>query len=200
MTDSRRASQEIPEDVAMASRDDEAPELREVFRAEASYVWNSLRRLGVRSSDLEDVTHDVFVVVHRKWSDYDPARPMRPWLFGIALRVASDYRRSARIQREQVTDDLDRHGVTPATDEQIDQGRRRALVLEALDALSAEQREVFVGHELEGASIPEIATAVGIPLNTAYSRLRLARERFVAAVRAISSRPLAADETPRSGR
>jgi RNA polymerase sigma-70 factor (ECF subfamily) len=184
----------------MASRDDEAPELQEVFRVEASYVWNTLRRLGVRTSDLEDVTHDVFVVVHRKWADYDRARPIRPWLFGVALRVASDYRRSARIQRERVTDELDREGVTPPTDEQIDHGRRRALVLSALDALSDEQRDVFVRHELEGAPIPEIATAIGIPLNTAYSRLRLARERFVAAVRAISSRPIVADETPRSGR
>lgn len=184
----------------MAPRDDDAPELQEVFRAEASYVWNTLRRLGVRTSDLEDVTHDVFVVVHRKWSDYDPARPLRPWLFGIALRVASDYRRSARVQRERVTDELDREGFTPATEEQIDLGRRRALVLSALDALSEQQREVFVRHELEGAPIPEVAAAVGIPLNTAYSRLRLARERFVAAVRAISSRPIVADETPRSGR
>ena len=184
----------------MSQRLEGSPELHEVFRAEASYVWNTLRRLGVRTADLEDVTHDVFMVVHRKWDDFDPARPVRPWLFGIALRVASDYRRSARVQRERVTDDVDREAHGPSTEEQVEQARRRALVITALDALSDEQRVVFVRHELEGAAMPEIATEAGIPINTAYSRLRLARERFVAAVRAISSKPTHADDDRRSGR
>jgi RNA polymerase sigma-70 factor (ECF subfamily) len=173
----------------VASDEDGAPRLREIFRTESSYVWNTLRRLGVRPSDLEDVTHDVFVVVHRKLADYDPSRPLRPWLFGIALRVASDYRRCARIQRERITDDLDREGGGIGTEEQLETARRRALVMKALEALGEDQRLVFVRHELEGISIPEIAAMIGIQVNTAYSRLRLARERFVVAVRALAKEP-----------
>jgi len=64
------------------------------------YVWKTLRRLGVPPQDLEDLVHDLFVVVHRHLGDYDPTRPVRPWLFGIAVRIVADFRRSARNVRE----------------------------------------------------------------------------------------------------
>jgi RNA polymerase sigma-70 factor (ECF subfamily) len=49
-----------------------------------------------------------------------------------------------------------------------------------LEELPAPQREVFVLAELELESAPDIASALGVPLNTVYSRLRLARARFEA--------------------
>src|SRR5689334_8515619 len=73
---------------------------RAIFEAEFAYIFNTLRRLGVREPDLEDVTHDVFITVNRLLSEFDPSRPLRPWLFGFAFRVASDYRRLARHIRE----------------------------------------------------------------------------------------------------
>src|SRR5690349_23546888 len=82
------------------------PEFPAVFREHLGYVWHALRRLGVRERDLEDVTHDVFLAVFRKLEQYDPARPLRPWLFGFAFRVASDYRERAR-HRWEVAGDLD---------------------------------------------------------------------------------------------
>ena len=60
----------------------------DVYGAELPFVWRTLWRLGVPDRDLEDVAHDVFVVVHRKLVDYDPTRPLKPWLFGICFRVA----------------------------------------------------------------------------------------------------------------
>ena len=66
-----------------------------VFHAECDYVARTLRRLGIREADLEDLTHDVFVTFHRKLHQYDPSRPVRPWLFGIAFRLASEHRRRA---------------------------------------------------------------------------------------------------------
>ena len=59
------------------------------------------------------------------------------------------------------------------------------MVQAALDQLPMEQRAVFVLHELDEQSAPEVAEALGTPLNTVYSRLRLARERFRAAVEAL---------------
>ena len=53
----------------------------------------------------------------------------------------------------------------------------------ALDALDLDRRSVFVMHELDGQAVPEIARTLSIPLNTAYSRLRLARRDFVDAVK-----------------
>src|SRR5262245_31503511 len=66
-----------------------------IFRKEFRYVWSTLRRLGVHQRDVEDVTHEVLLRVHTQLHLYDPERPLRPWLFSIALGLASNYRRLA---------------------------------------------------------------------------------------------------------
>jgi RNA polymerase sigma-70 factor (ECF subfamily) len=133
---------------------------------------------------LEDAVHDVFVVLHRRWEDYDPARPIKPWLAGIATRVASDFRRRSQNRHEVVAEihDSELMDQRPAADQMVSQKEDKDLVMRALSALSADQRTVFVLHELQGLSMPEIASAVDAPLNTLYSRLRLARNSFKVAV------------------
>ena len=185
----------VPEPAGpLPSRSPPRPEFRALFDGELSYVWHTLRRLGVHERDLEDVTHDVFVTVHRKLDDYDPTRPIKPWLFGIAYRVASDYRRLARHRREVVTamtageGGFEPRDERPAADERYATAQSRALVTEALGALEIDRRAVFVMHELDGHAMPEIARVLSIPLNTAYSRLRLAREQFAVVVRRLLAR------------
>ncbi|MBI5535793.1 MAG: sigma-70 family RNA polymerase sigma factor [Deltaproteobacteria bacterium] len=165
---------------------------RAIYEAEFSYVWHTLRRLGVRDRDLEDLTHDLFVTVYRRIEDYDVDRPVRPWLFGFAFRLASDYRRLARHQREVVDSDLEGMDPVPLADQQMAAEQRRRVVQAALDTLELDRRAVFVMHDLDGCAMPEIARALSIPLNTAYSRLRLAREQFTAAVRRIRAQAGAA--------
>src|SRR3954470_22857324 len=75
---------------------DEPQDAGTIFQSEFGYVWNTLRRLGVHQRDLEDVVHEVFVRVHDQLPLFDPTRPLRPWLFGIALGLATNYRRLAR--------------------------------------------------------------------------------------------------------
>jgi RNA polymerase sigma-70 factor, ECF subfamily len=159
-----------------------APTLRAIFIADAPYVVHSLRRLGVRERDLEDLSHDVFLTVHRHLHEYDPARPIRPWLFGIAFRVALAYRRRAGHQREVAHAVVEAVDEGPAADEQLASREARRLVQAALEALEPDRRAVFVMHDLDGAAMPDIAAALAIPLNTGYSRLRLARKDFAAAV------------------
>ena len=81
--------------------------LREVYRQHAAFVWRALRALGVREADLDDVMHEVFLVVHRKLSAFEGRAKYTTWLFAIAERVASDYRRSARIRREDLVEDTE---------------------------------------------------------------------------------------------
>ncbi len=159
-----------------------------LYRAEFTYVWHTLRRLGVRERDLEDLAHDVFVVVHRRLGDYDPSRPLKPWLFGIAFRVASGDRRRARYHAEVAGTVVDVAADVPGADDQLAARQDRQLVLDALEALDLDRRAVFVMHDIDGHAAPEIAAAVGVPLNTVYSRLRLAREKFAAAVRRLHAR------------
>jgi RNA polymerase sigma-70 factor (ECF subfamily) len=155
-------------------------DLPSLYRREFAYVWKTLRRLGAPLSDLEDLAHDVFVVVHRHLDDYDRARPLRPWLCGIAVRVVADYRRLQRNQREVVGETTEAVDAGPTAHERFEAREARALLMKALDALDPDRRAVFVMHELDEVPVPEIAAELGVPLNTAYSRLRLARAEVAA--------------------
>jgi RNA polymerase sigma-70 factor, ECF subfamily len=157
---------------------------QEAYEAEFSYVWHSLRRLGIRARDLEDLTHDVFVVAYRRFADYEPSRPLQAWLFGIAFRVASDFRSRASYRNEVSERAPDSAEPAAQPDVEAAANQDRQLVRDGLDALEAGRRAVFVMHELGGHPIPEVALALDIPLNTAYSRLRLARQDFAKAVHA----------------
>ena len=154
-----------------------------LFRAELGYVWGSLRRLGVGARDAEDVAHDVFMRVYEKLDAYDRERPLRPWLFGFAFRAASDYRRLARHRVEVIGEDADAPASAPLAEDAMAQAEDVALVAEALDSIDLDRRAVLVAYELDECPMKEIAEALGIPLHTAYSRLRVAREELAAAVR-----------------
>lgn len=158
------------------------PDFPTIYRSEFPYVWKTLRRLGAPPQDLEDLAHDLFVVVYRHLSDYEPDRPLRPWLFGIAVRVVADFRRSPRGGREVLGETAEPVDSAPTPHERMERTEARAVLMKALDALDLDRRAVFVMHELDEIPVPEIASTLDIPLNTAYSRLRLARADAAAAI------------------
>ncbi|HMI87823.1 MAG TPA: sigma-70 family RNA polymerase sigma factor [Polyangiaceae bacterium] len=158
-----------------------------LFEAHFSYVWRTLARLGIREADREDLANEVFFQMHRRLSTVDFDRPLRPWIFAFAFRVASSYRRLARHRFEHLGDLPDTPDSAHRADQAMERREAQAVVDRALEALDLEQRAVFVLHEIDGCVMPEIANALGIPLSTAYSRLRLARTRFTAMVRRITN-------------
>lgn len=162
------------------------PAFRELFDTHFAYVWSVLRRLGVREADVEDRTHEVFLNVHRKLADYDTTRPIRPWLFGFAFRVASHHRRSEQRRREVFGLDVAVEDPAAAADTQLMKHEERSLLTTALETLNIDQRAVVIMHDWDGEPIPEVARAMGIPLNTAYSRLRHARAALAEAVKRCS--------------
>jgi RNA polymerase sigma-70 factor (ECF subfamily) len=161
---------------------------RTLFEEQFSYVWSVLRRLGVHADDVEDLAHEVFLNVYRHQSEYERDRPPRPWLFGFAMRVASTHRRRAHHRREVLGTELAARDADAPADEQLARHEDRSLLLRALEELDLERRAVLVLHEWDGEPIPEVARALGIPLNTAYSRLRAAREDLAAAVKRLMAR------------
>lgn len=157
--------------------------LEAVYRQELAWVVRTVERLGARAGDIEDLVHDVFIGFYRTLEGFDPRRPVRPWLFGIAYRVVSDYRRRASFSREASDDAVAEtaHG-GPSPVEALENAEKRRLVLTALEALPLDQRAVFIAVELDERTVPEVSETLQIPLNTAYSRLRLGRQRFAAAL------------------
>lgn len=168
--------------------DPDAALFRKLFDDHFSYVWGALRRLGVRAEDAEDRALEVFVTIHDKLETYDDSRPIRPWLFGFAYRVASHARR-ADVRRKEVfgvDPELPSRGALP--DDELIDSEERQILGDALEQLDLERRAVIVMHDWLGEPIPEVARAFDIPLNTAYSRLRLARADLAEAVRVVMQR------------
>jgi RNA polymerase sigma-70 factor, ECF subfamily len=163
------------------------PTFPELFSEYSGYVWTALRRLGAKDSDLEDLTHDVFIRVFAHLGEYDPTRPIKPWLFGFAFRIASEDRRRIRRRPQLVAQTAEPPDPNPGPIEQLLARERRQLAWAALETLELDRRAVFILHELDGCPIPEVAESLGIPLATGYSRLRLAREDFDQAARRIRS-------------
>ena len=159
-------------------------DFRQVYDAHSSFVWRSLRRLGVPASSVKDAMQDVFVVVHRRLPEFEHRSELTTWLFRICLRTARDHRRRAHVRRE-VPSELDLgDGVDPNADTALALEQREDLRLfeAALARLDMQQRAVFVLFELEQMTGEQVAETLEIPLGTVYSRLRLGRQAFKRAV------------------
>jgi RNA polymerase sigma-70 factor (ECF subfamily) len=151
------------------------PPFREVFDVHAPHVFRTLRRLGVREADTADVCQEVFVVVHRRLADFDGTSSLRTWIYGIALRVASQYRKRAYRRREELAEDLPDTAVPADQEGSVDRGKLLGRLEAALGKLDDDKRAVFILYELEELTMTEVAEVVGCPLQTAYSRLHAAR-------------------------
>ncbi|MEI9938088.1 MAG: sigma factor-like helix-turn-helix DNA-binding protein [Pseudomonadota bacterium] len=110
-------------------------------------------------------------------------RPLRPWLFSFAYHAASNYRALSRHRVELSIVAPNQLDTSPRADQQLITRQELELAELALSRVALERRAVLLLHEVEGHSMPEIAESLSIPLNTAYSRLRLARQEYEQAVR-----------------
>jgi RNA polymerase sigma-70 factor, ECF subfamily len=163
------------------------PDFREVFDRELDFVWNCLKRLGVPSRDVEDVAHEVFVRVEAALHEYDPDRPLRAWLFGFIFRLTSEYRRRPEHRLERVGLDPDSLSCSSTPEDEVALRDDQRLLLAALGRVDLERRAILLLHDAQGIAIPEVARSLGIPLNTAYSRLRLGRADLRAAIERMNS-------------
>jgi RNA polymerase sigma-70 factor (ECF subfamily) len=158
-----------------------ALDLRALFTTHYGSIWRLLRRLGVQSAQLDDAAQEVFWVAARRASDIRSGSE-HSFLYGVALRVASQ---EVKKQRASVPlADLEAvptiRDLGPSPEEQLAHRQARGLLDEVLDALPPELRAVFVLFELEGLEVREIAALQEVPVGTASSRLRRAREEFSA--------------------
>lgn len=171
----------ISRDVPLAPPEQEAPSFAEIYAEHASFVWRTMRRLGVRPADVEDMCQEVFVIVHSKLDDFRGGS-LRAWLFAIASRVASDYRKRAFVRREATGDSVPELPVAEEQTKALERTEAVVLLDEILGRLDEDKRSVFILFELEQMPMQEVATAVDCPLQTAYTRLHAARAQVNAAI------------------
>jgi len=150
--------------------------MRELVVEHNSFVWRSLRRLGVREADCADGCQRVWVVVARKLETIQSGK-LESYLFSVLVRIASDMRRYNARRPDVDFDELE-FEVAPDAEGALEKRRARALLDEILSEMSWKLRTVFVMFEIEGFSALEIAEALELRPGTVSSRLRLARRAF----------------------
>jgi RNA polymerase sigma-70 factor, ECF subfamily len=183
---SRRGSQLLGRRLGTTDAD---KRLRALVTEQYDFIWRSIRRLGVPPTDVDDCAQQVFWVASRKLDEIRPGSE-RAFLFGTALRVASDARRSRTRRREVPEQGEGAEALDPAPDpeELADKTRARALLDEVLDAMPMDLRAPFVLFELEEMPTAEIAAVLDVPVGTVASRLRRAREEFQKIVARVKAR------------
>jgi RNA polymerase sigma factor (sigma-70 family) len=150
-----------------------------VFAAEFASLHRYLaRRVGPAAAD--ELAAETFAVAFRNWDRVDPARPVRPWLYGIAANLMRHHwRKERRMLRAYA-----RTGVDPVLaedDEAVERAdadiRTRGLAA-ALAELRRDEREILLLHAWAELTDTEIADALGIPAGTVKSRLSRTREKL----------------------
>lgn len=155
--------------------------LTRLFQEHFDLVWRTVRRFGVPTEAIDDAAQEVFVIASRKLDVIQHGKE-RAFLYGTAIRVASDARRARDRRRRHTEEELDVVDTAPSPADLVDQKRARALLDDLIARLPEDLRAVFVLYELESLTTAEIADCLDVPAGTVASRLRRAREQFAAAI------------------
>lgn len=174
---------------SLALRAEDSERYRVMVTEHFDALWRTLRSLGVAASAVDDAAQHVFLIALQKLGRIEHGSE-RAFLLGTAVGVAANARKIAGRRREVADSDALAAGIDPAMnpEQAAILAERRAMMEQILDRMPDELRVVFVLFELEGLTSLEIAAMLDIPVGTASSRLRRAREQFQADVQRLDAR------------
>lgn len=144
-----------------------------MYREHFGLLWSTVHHMGVSDAHREDVLQEVWLRVFRRMHTLDPTASTKAWLCSIARNVVLHHHRSGYRRRRKLASLAQLP--EPDSDDPSRQHDARSTVRRVLEGMDKDQRSVLVLAQVHGLSGPEIAAGLGIPLNTTYSRLRLAR-------------------------
>lgn len=165
---------------AMAMTDDARFRLEGVYRAHAEDVARWVGRLAGPGADVEDLVHDVFLIVRRRLPGFEGEAGLPAWLYQISHNVVRNHRRKARLRRflglsESAIDPR------PGPEETVQARRRVQRLYQVFDRLPGRDREILILSEVEGLDADALAELLGVQRSTVYVRLHRARARFKSA-------------------
>jgi len=146
-------------------------------------LYDFIRVRVKESADAEDILQDVFYELTSSYRVLQPVEQMAAWLFRVARNKITDrYRKHKPLLYDDLHQGTKEEGEPNSFLEELlgagddpgflskDNELIREALLNALEELPSEQREVFVLHELEQRSFKEISDETGVPVNTLLSR------------------------------
>lgn len=151
------------------------------YERELDYLLQTLGRLGVSPGESEDLAHEVFLILQQNWSGLDLARPLRPYIFGVAFRLVCAHRR--RRGREIPFAFLEAEDEAIGPERSLQSEESVQLVRAALDTIPLQRRAVVIMHDLDGFPIVDVAAKLSLTRFGAYARLRKGRKELASALR-----------------
>ena len=144
-------------------------------------IYNLAYRMLGNEADAADATQEVFLAVVRRWGRYDPSRPLKPWLFQVAVNQIRNFHRgaAARARRELEASRRDR---VRSEGDPVEDDDLKQRVHEALAHLPASDRALIALHYYNELSHGEMGAVLSLPRTTVQSRLGKALERLRAAL------------------
>jgi RNA polymerase sigma-70 factor (ECF subfamily) len=165
------------------------PSFKDIYKTYFDFVWSSAGHLGAASEAIDDIVQDVFLVIHAKLHTLQRPEALRSWIYGIVRRTVSDHRRARKVRAAAGAILISEPKPRQRTPLDFTEMNSELEVLRRiLTKLDEQKREVFVMVEVLEMTAPEVAQSLEIPLNTAYSRLRQAREAFEEELSGLNSR------------
>lgn len=156
-----------------------------LVRMHAPAVRHLARGMGVPDTDLDDVVQDSFIAAWRSLSEYDPTRPLKPWLMRIGVNKVRDLQRFRRVRhflfRAASVDEIEPESLAhdQAGPEQIAASQLElAQVMKMLDRLDPKLREALVLTAFVGLSQVEAAATLGVSAKTMEGRVLRARAKL----------------------
>jgi len=158
------------------------PSFPRIYELYFNFVWSCTRRLGVSEAEIDDVVQEIFIIIHARIHTLERPGSLRSWIYGIVRRTVSTYHRAKRAKLAttltlSAEPDM-QYPQQPSPQQLAEQSDQVRLLWSLLEKLDAPKREVFVLAELDEMTAPEVASAIEVPLNTVYSRLRAARQEL----------------------
>jgi RNA polymerase sigma-70 factor (ECF subfamily) len=144
-------------------------------------VRNLVRYLVWSDADVDDIAQLALVEIAKSFANYRGEGALSSWADRITMRVTLHHiRRKRNDERRRTALTPDLHVVSG--NDQPDDFTLRREAARYLDELPEDQRQAIVLHHVMGLSMPELATELGIPFETARSRLRLGIQKLRARV------------------
>jgi RNA polymerase sigma-70 factor, ECF subfamily len=172
----------LPKDRSAANAPGSSESIDAIYDRYARQVERWARRLAGPQLDAEDLLHDIFIVVMRRWPEFRGDAKITTWLFRITQQVVRWRRRHAAIRRllwgRHGPDLLDARANVPTPVEEIERREQTVRLYAALDHLPEKYRTTLVLFALEGMSGEQIAELTDSEVNAVWVRLHRARAKL----------------------
>lgn len=165
----------------------ETPTVEEIFRRHAHDVHRLITRLlgpGASRADIEDLGQQVFMAIHVALPKFRGESKVSTWVYGVTTRVVYREIRGRGRHRKMIERMRERAQSSEPPRQEASVELRQ--VWQHLLRIDAKKRIVFILHDIEGLSGPEIAEVVGIKVPTVHTRLFYARRELMRALEAQS--------------